>query len=110
MRLPLRHPCHSERRRSSLYRRQSGASAQQGGDLRQGCLRHHEAEFAGTIDAADEAPRRFWPAALFAAAAVATKDQAYALFLLSLEAIAGILAFYQVDGWGWFLIVGMLLW
>ncbi len=33
---------------------------------------------------ADEAPRRFWPAALFAAAAVATKDQAYALFLLSL--------------------------
>ena len=25
-------------------------------------------------------------------------------------AIAGILAFYQIEGWGWFLIVGMLLW
>jgi len=32
----------------------------------------------------EQEPRRFWPAALFAAAAVATKDQAYALFLLSL--------------------------
>ena len=31
----------------------------------------------------EEAPRRFWLAGLFAAAAVATKDQAYALFLLS---------------------------
>lgn len=30
------------------------------------------------------APRRFWLAALFAAAALATKDQAYGLFLLSL--------------------------
>jgi hypothetical protein len=33
---------------------------------------------------AEEAPRRFWLAALFAAAAIATKDQAYALFLLSM--------------------------
>lgn len=32
----------------------------------------------------EERPRNFWLAALFAAAAVATKDQAYALFLLSL--------------------------
>ena len=36
----------------------------------------------------EQAPRRFWLAALFAAAAVATKDQAYALFLLSLPAVS----------------------
>jgi hypothetical protein len=32
----------------------------------------------------EQAPRRFWGAGLFAAAAIATKDQAYGLFLLSL--------------------------
>ncbi len=32
----------------------------------------------------EQQPQRFWLAALFAAAAIATKDQAYALFLLSL--------------------------
>ena len=34
--------------------------------------------------AVEQQPRRLWCAALFAAAAIATKDQAYALFLLSL--------------------------
>jgi 4-amino-4-deoxy-L-arabinose transferase-like glycosyltransferase len=33
--------------------------------------------------AVEQQPRRFWPAMLCAAAAVATKDQAYALFLIS---------------------------
>jgi 4-amino-4-deoxy-L-arabinose transferase-like glycosyltransferase len=42
-------------------------------------------------------PRRFWHAALLAAAAVATKDQAYALFLLSLPAI--LLLWFVVDPW-----------
>jgi len=45
----------------------------------------------------EEAPRRFWPAALFAAAAVATKDQAYALFLLSLPLF--LLLWFVSDRW-----------
>jgi hypothetical protein len=47
--------------------------------------------------ALEQAPRRFWPAALFAAAAVATKDQAYALFLLSLPAF--LLLWFAGDAW-----------
>jgi len=42
-------------------------------------------------------PRRFWGAALFAAAAVATKDQAYALFLLSVPVL--LLIWFTVDSW-----------
>jgi hypothetical protein len=42
-------------------------------------------------------PRRLWHAALLAAAAVATKDQAYALFLLSLPAI--FLLWFTLDAW-----------
>ena len=45
----------------------------------------------------EEAPRRFWLAALFAAAAVATKDQAYALFLLSLPLF--LLLWFVSDRW-----------
>ena len=45
----------------------------------------------------EEAPRRFWLAALFAAAAVATKDQAYALFLLSLPLF--LLLWFALDRW-----------
>ncbi len=45
----------------------------------------------------DEEPRRFWRAALFAAAAVATKDQAYALFLLSLPVF--LLLWFAADAW-----------
>ncbi len=45
----------------------------------------------------EEAPRRFWLAALFAAAAVATKDQAYALFLLSLPLF--LLLWFASDRW-----------
>ncbi|HEY8253649.1 MAG TPA: hypothetical protein VIG39_03355 [Rhizomicrobium sp.] len=45
----------------------------------------------------EEAPRCFWPAALFAAAAVATKDQAYALFLLSLPLF--LLLWFVSDRW-----------
>jgi 4-amino-4-deoxy-L-arabinose transferase-like glycosyltransferase len=41
--------------------------------------------------------RRFWPAALFAAAAVATKDQAYALFLLSLPLF--LVLWFATDAW-----------
>lgn len=42
-------------------------------------------------------PKRFLPAALFAAAAVATKDQAYALFLLSLPLL--LLSWFVLDRW-----------
>ena len=42
-------------------------------------------------------PRRFWGAALAAAAAVATKDQAYALFLLSLPAFLAL--WFALDAW-----------
>jgi hypothetical protein len=42
-------------------------------------------------------PRRFWHAALLAGAAAATKDQAYALFLLSLPAVLGL--WFAVDAW-----------
>jgi len=45
----------------------------------------------------EQAPRRFWLAALFAAAAVATKDQAYALFLLSLPLF--LLLWFVTDRW-----------
>jgi hypothetical protein len=45
----------------------------------------------------EEASRRFWLAALFAAAAVATKDQAYALFLLSLPLF--LLLWFLSDRW-----------
>lgn len=44
-----------------------------------------------------EEPRRFWWAALFAAAAVATKDQAYALFALSLPVF--LLLWFAADAW-----------
>jgi hypothetical protein len=42
-------------------------------------------------------PRHFWAAALFAAASIATKDQAYALFLLSLPLF--LLAWFVLDSW-----------
>jgi len=45
----------------------------------------------------EQQPRYFWGAALFAAASVATKDQAYALFLLSLPLF--LLFYFAVDGW-----------
>jgi len=45
----------------------------------------------------EKAPRRFWLAALFAAAAIATKDQAYALFLLSLPLF--VLLWFVSDRW-----------
>jgi len=45
----------------------------------------------------EHAPRRFWLAALFAAAAVATKDQAYALFLLSLPLF--LVLWFATDAW-----------
>jgi hypothetical protein len=45
----------------------------------------------------EQNPRRFWGAALFAAAAVATKDQAYALFLLGLPLF--LLAWFALDAW-----------
>jgi len=45
----------------------------------------------------EQAPRRFWLAALFAAAAAATKDQAYALFLLSLPLF--LLLWFVTDRW-----------
>ena len=45
----------------------------------------------------EETPRRFWLAGLFAAAAVATKDQAYALFLLSLPLF--LLLWFLSDRW-----------
>ena len=45
----------------------------------------------------ERAPRRLWGAALFAAAAIATKDQAYALFALSLPAF--LLLWLVVERW-----------
>jgi hypothetical protein len=45
----------------------------------------------------EEKPRHFWLAALFAAAAVATKDQAYALFLLSLPLF--LVGWFALDRW-----------
>jgi len=45
----------------------------------------------------EQKPRRFWWAALFATAAVATKDQAYALFLLSLPLF--LLLWFAADAW-----------
>jgi hypothetical protein len=45
----------------------------------------------------EHAPKRFWGAALFAAAAIATKDQAYALFALSLPAF--LLLWFVVERW-----------
>jgi hypothetical protein len=45
----------------------------------------------------EQHPKHFWLAALFAAASVATKDQAYALFLLSLPLF--LLAWFVMDRW-----------
>ena len=45
----------------------------------------------------EQKPRLFWAAALFAAASVATKDQAYALFLLSLPLL--LFAWLAADAW-----------
>jgi hypothetical protein len=45
----------------------------------------------------EENPRRFWLAGLFAAAAIATKDQAYALFLLSLPLF--LIGWFALDRW-----------
>jgi 4-amino-4-deoxy-L-arabinose transferase-like glycosyltransferase len=45
----------------------------------------------------EQQPRRFWGAALFAACAVATKDQAYALFLLSMPLF--LLGWFLLDRW-----------
>lgn len=45
----------------------------------------------------DQQPRRFWWAALFAACAVATKDQAYALFALSLPLLIAL--WFAADAW-----------
>jgi len=45
----------------------------------------------------EQQPKHFWAAALFAAASVATKDQAYALFLLSLPLF--LLAWFVMDSW-----------
>jgi hypothetical protein len=45
----------------------------------------------------EQQPKHFWAAALFAAASVATKDQAYALFLLSLPLF--LLAWFALDSW-----------
>jgi len=45
----------------------------------------------------EQQPKLFWAAALFAAAAIATKDQAYALFLLSLPVL--LLGWFVVDAW-----------
>ena len=47
--------------------------------------------------AAEQQPARFWPAALFAAASIATKDQAYGLFLLSLPVFLA--AWFAADAW-----------
>ena len=47
--------------------------------------------------AVEQHPRRFWAAALFAAAAVATKDQAYGLFLLNLPLF--LLSWFAADRW-----------
>ena len=58
VRVPLRHPRAPARRRDPLHRRQSGAPAQQGRDLRQGRERHHEAAVAGAPDAPAEAQAR----------------------------------------------------
>ena len=46
---------------------------------------------------AEHEPLRFWPAALFTAAAIATKDQAYALFALTLPAF--LLLWFACDSW-----------
>src|SRR3954467_3869698 len=46
---------------------------------------------------AEQRPQHFWAAALLAAAAVATKDQAYALFLLSLPLF--LLTWFLIDHW-----------
>ncbi len=45
----------------------------------------------------EQQPKHFWAAALFAAASVATKDQAYALFALSLPLF--LLAWFALDRW-----------
>jgi len=45
----------------------------------------------------EQEPGRFWLAALFAAASVATKDQGYALFLLSVPAL--LLLWFAADAW-----------
>jgi 4-amino-4-deoxy-L-arabinose transferase-like glycosyltransferase len=42
-------------------------------------------------------PRRFWRAALFAAAAIATKDQGYAVFALALPVVLAL--WFAVDAW-----------
>ncbi len=46
---------------------------------------------------AQQQPGRFWLAALFAAAAIATKDQAYGLFLLSVPVF--LLLWFAADPW-----------
>lgn len=45
----------------------------------------------------ERSPRRFWGAILFAAAAIATKDQAYGLFLLSLPLF--LVLWFVTDRW-----------
>jgi len=45
----------------------------------------------------EQRPRLFWAASLFAAASIATKDQAYALFLFSLP--VWLLAWLALDAW-----------
>ncbi len=45
----------------------------------------------------EQQPKLFWPAAMFAAASIATKDQAYALFLLSLPVF--LLAWFALESW-----------
>jgi len=45
----------------------------------------------------EQKPRRFWAAALFAAAAIATKDQAYAIFAVSLPLFVAL--WFIADRW-----------
>ena len=58
VRVPLRHPRPPARRRGPLHRRQPRPPDQQGRDLRQGLVGHHEAVFAGAADAAAAAQGR----------------------------------------------------
>lgn len=55
VRMPLRHPRASARRRSPLHRRQPRASAEPGRDLREGLVGDHEAVFARAAHAAADA-------------------------------------------------------
>lgn len=51
----------------------------------------------GMRAAVEQQPKHIWAAALFAAASMATKDQAYALFLLSLPLF--LLTWFVMDSW-----------